>query len=287
MSIAHLLGNDDLAFGGEVGLGRHGRKIGLTALPRNPTAASFRTGLRTVGQRASLHSVDGSKVGDWMAANWQEAVWAAILRQTRLNGSFTRQQLLAEELQNVVISVGSQGATPGQTLSRVLQELRDDGVLIFDGNGQYRVADGLAAQSVDAAVATEAWRLQKARLGQGPFRTALMIRWDGACPLTGIREPALLRASHIVPWNRCETDAERLNPENGLLLSALWDAAFDRGLISFGDDGAAIASPRLAIASFANLQANGVAHLSRLRAGNRERLGWHRQQWTAKNRRTC
>lgn len=214
-----------------------------------------------------------------MAASWRYAVWAAILRQTRLNGSFTRQQLLAAELQNVVTAVGSQGATPEQTLSRILQELRDDGVLIFDGNGQYRVADGLAAQSVDAAVATEAWRLQKARLGQGPFRTALMIRWDGACPLPGIREPALLRASHIVPWNRCETDAERLNPENGLLLSALWDAAFDRGLITFGDDGAAVASPELTSASFANLQANGVARLSRLTAGNRERLGWHRQRW--------
>ena len=55
--------------------------------------------------------------------------------------------------------------------------------------------------------------------------------------------PALLLASHIIPWTACETDAERLNPDNGLILSALWDAAFDKGLVSFTD---AAIPPRLA-----------------------------------------
>jgi predicted restriction endonuclease len=50
--------------------------------------------------------------------------------------------------------------------------------------------------------------------------------------MTGITETALLRASHIVPWAEC-TDEKRLDVHNGVLLSALWDAAFDRGLISF------------------------------------------------------
>src|SRR3977135_1680410 len=68
------------------------------------------------------------------------------------------------------------------------------------------------------------------------FRDALMDYWGGRCPLTGITEPALLRASHIVPWAECD-DAQRLDVHNGLLLSALWDAAFDAGLISFADDG--------------------------------------------------
>ena len=49
-------------------------------------------------------------------------------------------------------------------------------------------------------------------------------------PLTGITDEALLRASHIVAWADCETDALRLDVHNGLLLSALWDAAFDAGL---------------------------------------------------------
>ncbi len=63
--------------------------------------------------------------------------------------------------------------------------------------------------------------------------------------MTGITDEPLLRASHIVAWADCETDALRLDVHNGLLLSALWDAAFDAGLISFADDGAALSSPRL------------------------------------------
>jgi hypothetical protein len=69
------------------------------------------------------------------------------------------------------------------------------------------------------------------------IRQALMEYWNGTCPLTGITDPALLRASHIVPWAECENDALRLNVYNGLLLSSLWDAAFDAGLISFTADG--------------------------------------------------
>jgi predicted restriction endonuclease len=68
--------------------------------------------------------------------------------------------------------------------------------------------------------------------------------WGGRCPLTGITETALLRASHIVPWADC-TDERRLDVHNGLLLSALWDAAFDGGLVSFADDGTVLASPQL------------------------------------------
>ena len=66
-----------------------------------------------------------------------------------------------------------------------------------------------------------------------------MQYWNGPCPLSGIAEPELLRASHIVPWAACESDAERLDVHNGLLLSALWDAAFDKGLTSFADGGSA------------------------------------------------
>ena len=64
-----------------------------------------------------------------------------------------------------------------------------------------------------------------------------MNYWSGACAVTGVAEPSLLRASHIIPWAKCESDEERLNVYNGLLLAAHLDAAFDAGLISFEDDG--------------------------------------------------
>jgi putative restriction endonuclease len=78
---------------------------------------------------------------------------------------------------------------------------------------------------------------------------ALLKYWNGRCPLTGLTDIQLLRASHIVPWAECETDALRLDVHNGLLLSALWDAAFDSGLVSFTDDGMVLASSRLSSAA--------------------------------------
>ena len=75
-----------------------------------------------------------------------------------------------------------------------------------------------------------------ARLGQGRFRKELLRTWDGACAVTGCRVEAILRASHCKPW-RLSDNAERLDPNNGLLLVANLDALFDAGLITFGDDG--------------------------------------------------
>ena len=85
--------------------------------------------------------------------------------------------------------------------------------------------------------ATEAERLIIQRVGQDVFREALLSYWGGRCAVTGVAEPRLLRASHIKPWAKCETDADRLDVYNGLLLAAHLDAAFDAGLISFSDKG--------------------------------------------------
>jgi hypothetical protein len=122
---------------------------------------------------------------------------------------------------------------------------------------------------------TEAERLVVMRIGQNLFRDALMDYWGARCPLTGITEPALLRASHIVPWSDCN-DAQRLDVHNGLLLSALWDAAFDCGLISFADDGTARASSSLSPAARQVLGIDTARALSGLRDAHRANLAAHR-----------
>jgi hypothetical protein len=122
---------------------------------------------------------------------------------------------------------------------------------------------------------TEAERLVVQRIGQDIFRASLMDYWQGRCPLTGIAEPELLRASHIVPWARCASDAERLDVHNGLLLSALWDAAFDAGLVSFGDDGAPLFAPRLGPQARAALVWQGPLPLT---DRHRAALRWHRAE---------
>jgi hypothetical protein len=76
---------------------------------------------------------------------------------------------------------------------------------------------------------TEKETLCATRIGQGQFRQDLESMWK-ACAATGRRELPLLRASHSKPW-RASTDAERLDPYNGLLLVANLDVAFDSGYI--------------------------------------------------------
>lgn len=122
---------------------------------------------------------------------------------------------------------------------------------------------------------TEAERLVVQRIGQSIFRTSLMEYWQGRCPLTGITDPALLRASHIVPWKDCASDADRLDVHNGLLLSALWDAAFDRGLVSFDDHGRPVVGSPLSDAAVAALNPASVPALL-LTQEHQKRLAWHR-----------
>lgn len=84
----------------------------------------------------------------------------------------------------------------------------------------------------------------KHRVGQEIFRAILLKIYNSRCCLTGIDVPEVLRASHIKPWADSKKK-DRLNPENGLCLSATYDAAFDRHLISFDGEYRLILSPVL------------------------------------------
>lgn len=208
---------------------------------------------------------------------WQESVWAAVRRRAAAgDGTFTRAELIAHELPQIVRETGSTGATPEQTLSRELQQLRDCGLLIFSGDGTYRLAgEGGDEADVEKAIRTQIAQQMMARVGQSAFRRALMDKWCGRCPLTGISEPELLRASHIIAWGACTDERERLDSENGLLLSALWDAAFDRGLVSFDRAGNPLAFPRLGAEARAALGLGRDVRLERLSDGNVRRLDVH------------
>jgi hypothetical protein len=131
------------------------------------------------------------------------------------------------------------------------------------------------AQTAGLPRTTEVERLAVQRIGQDIFRAALLDYWGARCPLTGITDPALLRASHIVPWAECG-DAQRLDVHNGLLLSALWDAAFDTGLVSFANDGTALATPELSAAARTALAIDRAPRLSNLRDAHRANLAAHR-----------
>ena len=103
-----------------------------------------------------------------------------------------------------------------------------------------------------------------------------MLYWSGRCPLTGISDPALFRAAHIISWADCPSDSERLNANNGLLLSAIWDAASDAALVSFSEDGRPIGSPCLTGEAAEALRISAAPAISSLTPGHRERLAGHR-----------
>lgn len=73
-------------------------------------------------------------------------------------------------------------------------------------------------------------QIVKARVNQSFFRTTVLTSYDYTCCITGLKNPYLLIAGHIVPWS--EDKKNRLNPRNGLCLNALHDRAFESGLIT-------------------------------------------------------
>jgi putative restriction endonuclease len=89
----------------------------------------------------------------------------------------------------------------------------------------------------------EVLRQTKTRVNQKFFRDMILADYGAQCCLTGLNVPDVLRASHIVAWK--DDKPNRLNPANGLCLSATYDAAFDRHLISFDEDYRMIFSPQL------------------------------------------
>lgn len=124
---------------------------------------------------------------------------------------------------------------------------------------------------------TEVLAFVKLRRGQDLFRAALMDYWGGACAVTGIAIPELLRASHAKPWAKCDTDQERLNVFNGFLLCAHLDALFDQGLMTFDDQGRPIHSAKLDTETRSKLSLSPGLKLRWITAQHTPFLSWHRQ----------
>lgn len=103
--------------------------------------------------------------------------------------------------------------------------------------------EGVRVQKRPPSGSTETTANVKLRRGQEYFRDAVLNNFGGRCGVTALAVRELLIASHILPWGTHV--AERLNVRNGLCLSRLHDAAFDRGLITFDDKFRLLLSPRL------------------------------------------
>jgi hypothetical protein len=86
----------------------------------------------------------------------------------------------------------------------------------------------------------------KARVGQGQFRKEVLAIWNNTCPVTRVNNPRLLIASHIHSWYSSD-NIEKVDGYNGLPLAPNVDKLFDKGLISFADDGSLLKSSDLSV----------------------------------------
>jgi hypothetical protein len=187
---------------------------------------------------------------------WREAVLDGIKRLTKMKDSyfFSRQEIIQQQLDQITQEVDAHGETPAQTLSRVLQELRDDGLVEFsDNQGNYIfLAEGVNIEredfseaAIDAAIRTtklifndiptgETPAQVRQRIGQQRLRHWTLENYEYQCALCDISNEKLLVASHIARW--ADSVEGRGDLANTVCLCRWHDPLVEYGLISFTDD---------------------------------------------------
>ncbi|WP_144532141.1 HNH endonuclease [Bacillus paranthracis] len=127
----------------------------------------------------------------------------------------------------------------------------------------------------DEITETEKEQIIKSRIGQSTFKKNLLAI-KKKCILCGISDKRFLVASHIKPWSKSDNQ-ERLDINNGLLLCPNHDSLFDKGYISFDDDGTILISNTLDEVTKVFLNINKTMNI-RMNEGQREYMKWHRKR---------
>ncbi|MFR1482875.1 HNH endonuclease [Phascolarctobacterium faecium] len=124
--------------------------------------------------------------------------------------------------------------TGNKMYSNALKQYRYYVISCFDLEvSELEIVDEIMSSGIDY---TEKETIIKARIGQGVYRKNILEKYNNQCLVTGIDNIKLLVASHIKPWAICNNN-ERIDVNNGLLLSANMDRLFDCGLITFNNIG--------------------------------------------------
>ncbi len=137
-----------------------------------------------------------------------------------------------------------------------------------------RAIDAILA-SLKLSARTERTAVQKIRTTQKRFRYMVLEQWDYRCAATN--SGLMLTAAHIKPWSK-SNDEERQNPFNGLCLSPLYDRAFDKGLITFGNDGKVAASAKVPVKELKLVGVSLNVQLAGLTARHHAFLDYHRSE---------
>lgn len=121
---------------------------------------------------------------------------------------------------------------------------------------------------------TEKEQLMKIRIGQGVFKNKLLCN-DRKCKICGLLNQSLLIASHIKPWKYSD-NMERLDANNGFLLCPNHDSLFDKGYVTFNNEGKILISEQLPMSDYELLNINSNITIN-INDENRKYLEWHRE----------
>ena len=242
----------------------------ITRLEKAATDNGFDLELEHTSDWLSFGSSQTS-IRIWLTAKGESRFLAAMSRSDVLKGLDDLGVVFTDLLPSGAVGalVVSDIAALHRLLRRAFQLSRTlpDGLLhVFE------------AETANLPRTTEAERLVVQRVGQDIFRRGLLEYWDGRCAITGLDVPDLLRASHIKPWADCDTDAERLDVFNGLLLAPHLDAAFDAGFITVVEDGTLVISDSLPSGARSAFGLNGPLRIHGLHRAHQRYLPWHRSR---------
>ena len=141
-----------------------------------------------------------------------------------------------------IINSGRTGMTSGIGVCMpIWEEFYEDRERLF--SEALRIKAALLHKSVEETLHLTASDLEgkertaviRQRVNQSVFRSMILYNYEERCAITGINIPELLVAGHIIPWAD-SSPQQKLSPENGICLSALYDKAFDKGLITISPD---------------------------------------------------
>jgi putative restriction endonuclease len=189
-----------------------------------------------------------------MPINWYSAVQLALERYSARNSTIQieRSRFIQQELPRMVSDTGSFGKTPAQTVSRVLQELREDKFLFFSDTGLYTlnqvlvsaisedlpddvlenaVEEGLLVLS-DVETSNDV-ALSRVRRGVNALRKKTLSNYRGSCALCDVDDKGLLVASHVARW--ADHPEARGLLSNTICLCTLHDKLFENGYFSMDD----------------------------------------------------
>lgn len=125
---------------------------------------------------------------------------------------------------------------------------------------------------------TEYSGLVVSRVGQGAYRKSIINRWENKCAVTRFNDSRILIASHIHPWKNA-TDDERLDVDNGILLSPTYDALFDKHLITFNNDGKIVVTESIESEALRKIGVLGNEKITNLSSGNLTYLSRHQEMF--------